>query len=150
MNRRSALCLLAPLALGAHVALKAAEPGVEIEKAILALEDQWLDAEKQHKPALAAPLMANSYASTGPDAKLEDKAQTLADMEDRHYTSSTYEDMKASVFGKTAIVRGAWRGAGTEKSGKAFKEHFRFTDTWVEMSGGKWVCVASQYTIVPE
>jgi ketosteroid isomerase-like protein len=94
--------------------------------------------------------MANSYISTGPDASLEDKAQTLADIRDRHYTSSVFEDMKASVFGKTAIVRGVWRGTGTDKSGQAFKEHFRFTDTWVEMSSGKWVCVASQYAIVPE
>jgi ketosteroid isomerase-like protein len=150
MNRRSALSLAALVALGVSTSLQATEPNSDSEKAVLALEDQWLEAEKQHQTRVAVPLLAKSYVSTGPDAKLEDKTQTLADMEARHYAAAEYEDMKAAVFGETAIVRGVYRGTGTEKDGKQFKERLRFTDTWIKMAGGKWLCIASQYTVVPE
>ena len=43
-----------------------------------------------------------------------------------------------------AVAIGGFRATGTDASGKAFNETGRFTDTWMEMPGGKWLCVASQ------
>ncbi|MBV9914614.1 MAG: nuclear transport factor 2 family protein, partial [Sinobacteraceae bacterium] len=116
---------------------------------VLALEDEWLEADKQHNPERAASLLADSYMSTSPAGKLESRSKVLADISDRHYTTGEYEDMRAAAYGNTAIVRGIFKGSGTEKDGKAFKEQLRFTDTWIKLNGDKWSCVATQYTTVP-
>jgi len=112
------------------------------EKAVAALENQWLQADKTNNPDLAAPLMADKYISTAADGTIEDKAQTLADARARKYTSAEYEDLKVTIFGDTAIATGAFKGKGTD-SGKPFDEHLRWTDTWVRMPSGKWQCVAT-------
>jgi ketosteroid isomerase-like protein len=138
-------CLLAALALGAFTGAQAQQGGGETEKAVVALEYQWLDADKTNNPDLAVALLADKYVSTDADGKLADKAKTEAQAKARKYTSAVYEDVKATAFGDTVIVTGGYRGKGTE-DGKPFAEHLRWTDTWVKMPGGKWQCVATQYT----
>jgi ketosteroid isomerase-like protein len=53
-----------------------------------------------------------------------------------------------TVFGKTAIATGGFKGKGTGSDGKPFDDHSRWTDTWVKMPDGKWQCVASQDTLI--
>jgi ketosteroid isomerase-like protein len=116
----------------------------EIEKAITALENQWLQSQKTNNPDIVAPLLADKFVSTEADGKVSNKAQMLADAKTRKYSSAEYEDVKVTVFGDTAIATGGFKGKGTDASGKPFDEHARWTDTWVKMPGGKWQCVASQ------
>ena len=52
-------------------------------------------------------------------------------------------DVKVKVYGKTAIATGEWTAKGTDENGKVVDTHERWTDTWIEMPGGKWQCVAS-------
>jgi hypothetical protein len=125
-----------------------AQKGGDIEKGLMALEDQWLQADKTNNPELLAPLIADKYLSTTSEGKFEDKAKVLAETKSRKYTSAAYEDMKVTVFGDTAIVRGTYKGSGTETSGKPFDERLRWTDTWIKMPNGKWQVIASQYTAV--
>lgn len=117
------------------------------EKAVIALENQWLESENKNKPDLAAPLFADKYIATGPDGTLEDKAQTLADAKARTWTSSEYEDVKAQAYGDVVIVTGGYKGKGTDV-GKPFAEHLRWTDTWIKMPDGQWQLVASHYSAV--
>jgi len=135
------------LSLGAATWSQAQQTSGGSEKAVAALENQWLQADKTNNPDLAAPLMADKYISTAADGTIEDKAQTLADARARKYTSAEYEDLKVTIFGDTAIATGAFKGKGTD-SGKPFDEHLRWTDTWVRMPGGKWQCVATHYSTV--
>lgn len=116
----------------------------EIEKAITALENQWLQSQKTNNPDIVAPLLADKFVSTEADGKVSNKAQMLADAKTRKYSSAEYEDVKVTVFGDTAIATGGFKGKGTDASGKPFDEHARWTDTWVKMPSGKWQCVASQ------
>jgi hypothetical protein len=136
------------LALGLAMSAPAQQSGSESEKAVLALENMWLQSEKVNNPDLVTSIFSDRYVATGPDGKLEDKRQTLADAKARKWSSSEYEDVKVRVFGDTAIVTGGYKGTGTEASGKPFDEHLRWTDTWVRMPGSKWLLVASHYSAV--
>lgn len=109
----------------------------------MALENQWLQAQKTNSPDLVAPLLADKFVNTGVDGKVTDKAQTLADQKARKYASAEYDNVHVSVFGNTAIATGEYKGTGTDAAGKSFDEHERWTDTWVKMPDEKWQCVAT-------
>jgi uncharacterized protein (TIGR02246 family) len=140
-------CAFAALALVVAGASQAQQAG-DVEKAVAALENQWLQSQKTNNPDLVAPLLADKFVSTGSDGKVENKAEAVAEAKARKYTSADYENVKVTVFGDTAIAIGAFKGEGTEASGKPFKEHERWTDTWVKMPDGKWQCVATQGTMI--
>ena len=140
-------CAFAALALVVAGASQAQQAG-DVEKAVAALENQWLQSQKTNNPDLVAPLLADKFVSTGSDGKVENKAEAVAEAKARKYTSADYENVKVTVFGDTAIAIGAFKGEGTEASGKPFKERERWTDTWVKMPDGKWQCVATQGTMI--
>jgi ketosteroid isomerase-like protein len=137
------LCLFGLFLIGSPAMSMAQQPSGEIEKAITALENQWLQSQKTNNPDIIAPLLADKFVSTEADGKVSNKAQMLADAKTRKYSSAEYEDVKVTVFGDTAIATGGFKGKGIA-SGKPFEEHARWTDTWVKMPSGKWQCVASQ------
>ena len=113
------------------------------EKAVAALEQQWLQSQKTNNPDLLAPLLADKFVITGSDGKVRTKTESLAEEKATKYVSAEYEDMKVTVFGDTAIATSVFNAKGTDESGKPFDWHERWTDTWVKMPSGKWQCVAS-------
>ena len=113
------------------------------EKAVAALEQQWLQSQKTNNPDLLAPLLADKFVITGSDGKVRTKTESLAEEKATKYVSAEYEDMKVTVFGDTAIATIVVNAKGTDESGKPFDRHQRWTDTWVKMPRGKWQCVAS-------
>jgi ketosteroid isomerase-like protein len=136
-------CLVGLLAIGSTARSQAQTTG-GTEKAVAALEEQWLQSQKTNNPDLVAPLLADKFVSTGTDGKVMNKAETLADAKATKYVSAEYEDVKVTVFGDTAIATGGFKGKGTDASGKPMDVHERWTDTWVKMPNGKWQCVATQ------
>jgi hypothetical protein len=131
------------LSLGSVSVSQAQQTGGATEKAVLALENQWLQSQKTNNPDLVAPLLANKIVSTGSAGEVTNKAQMLAEAKARKYANAEYEDVKVTVFGNTAIATGGFKGSGTDASGKSFNDHDRWTDTWVKMPDGKWQCVAT-------
>jgi hypothetical protein len=139
-------CLLTIPALLCTGLSQAQEAGSDNEKAVVALEYVWLKADQTNNVDLAAPYFADKYVATGIDGKQSNKADTIADGRVRKYSSAGYEDVKAIGYGDSVvIVTGGYTGKGTD-SGKPFSEHWRWTDTWVKMPGGKWQCVATHYS----
>jgi ketosteroid isomerase-like protein len=136
-------CLVGLLALGSASRSQAQTAG-GTEKAVAALEEQWLQSQKTNNPDLVAPLLADKFVSTGVDGKVMNKAEALADAKATKYVSAKYEDVKVTAFGDTAIATGGFKGKGTDASGKPMDVHERWTDTWVKMPNGKWQCVATQ------
>jgi ketosteroid isomerase-like protein len=134
-------CLLAALSL---VSVAWSQTGGGTEKAVAALEQQWLQGQKTNNPDLIAPLLADKIVVTEADGKVHDKAGTLAFYKKTKWDSAEYTEVKVTVFGHTAIATGGFKGKGTDESGKPFDVHERWTDTWVKMPDGKWQCVASQ------
>jgi len=135
--------LLGLLSLGSAASLQAQQTSGGTEKAIAALENQWLQSQKTNNPDLVAPLLADKFVSTGADGKVTNKAQTLADAKASKFVSAENENVQVTVFGDTAIATGLWVGKGTDEKGKPLDAHDRWTDTWVKMPSGKWQCVAT-------
>src|SRR5262250_1539899 len=142
MKRTWMWCLIGLLSLGSAAWSQAQTTG-GTEKAVAALEQQWLQAQKTNNPDLLAPLLADKVVVTEADGKVSGKAETLATYKKTHWDSAEYTDVKVTVFGDTAIATGGFKGKGTDAMGKAFDDNERWTDTWMKMPSGKWQCVAS-------
>ena len=136
--------LLGLLSLGGTVWSQSMQQTAPIEKAVMALEKQWLQSQKTNNPDLIAPLLADKFVYTSSDGKMTGKAVMLADAKATKWTSVEYEDVQIRVFGDTAIATGGFKGKGTDSAGKPIDHHSRYTDTWVKTPDGKWQCVASQ------
>jgi ketosteroid isomerase-like protein len=143
MKKKSIRCLLALLSL---VGIAGSQTGGGTEKAVAALEQQWLQGQNTNNPDLVAPLLADKIVVTEADGKVSDKAGTLAFHKNTKWDSAEYDDVKVTVFGDTAIATGGFKGKGTDATGKPFDNNERWTDTWMRMPSGKWQCVASQAT----
>ena len=148
MKNAQVWCLFGLLSLGGAAWSQAQQTGGGTEKAVAALENQWLQSQKTNNPELVAPLLADKFVSTNSDGKVMSRAQMLADAKATKWTSAEYENVQVTVFGDTAIATGGFTGKGTDPSGKPIDEHSRWTDTWVKMPNGKWQCVASQDSTV--
>jgi ketosteroid isomerase-like protein len=64
------------------------------------------------------------------------------------WSSADYTDLKVTVFGHTAIVTGTFIGKRTNAADKPLDVRVRFTDTWVKMANGKWLCVATHDSLL--
>lgn len=142
MTRTWLWCLIGLLSLGNVARLQAQQTG-GTEKAVAALEEQWLQSQTTNNPNLVAPLLADKFVDMGRDGKLIGKTEMLANSKATRYASIEYEDLKIMVFGDTAIATGRVEAKATDASGKPLDIHERWTDTWVKMPKGKWQCVAS-------
>jgi len=71
MKKASIWCLLALLSL---VSDAGSQTGAGTEKAVAALEQQWLEGQKTNNPNLVAPLLADKIVVTEADGKVNDKA----------------------------------------------------------------------------
>ena len=140
-------CLVGLLSLG-NAALSQAQAAGGTEKAVAALEQQWLQSQKTNNPDLVAPLLADKFVNTGSDGKVMNKAEALADAKATKYDSADYEDVKVTAFGDAAIATGGFKAKGTDASGKPLDVHERWTDTWVKMPNGKWQCVATHGSMI--
>ncbi len=142
MKKTLMWCLIGLLSLGSAARSQAQQTGAT-EKAVAALEEQWLQSQKTNNPDLVAPLLADKFVNTSIEGKVSNKAETLANAKATKYVSADYEDVKVTVFGDTAIATGVFKATGTDASGKPMDTHERWTDTWVKMPSGKWQCVAT-------
>jgi ketosteroid isomerase-like protein len=113
------------------------------DKAVAALEEQWLQSQKTNNPDLVAPLLADNFTSTSSDGKVYSKAEFLATQKSIKWRSAETNDVKVTVFGDTAIAIGSEKLKGADASGKTLDLNERWTDTWVKMPSGKWQCVAT-------
>jgi ketosteroid isomerase-like protein len=118
------------------------------EKAVAALEEQWVQSQKTNNPDLIAPHLADGFVSTSSDGKMTSKAEFLAQQKSIKWSSAENVGVKVAVFGNTAIATGGEKLKGADASGKALDLNERWTDTWVKMPGGKWQCVASHQSAI--
>jgi len=77
MKKTWMLCLTGLLAV-ASAAWSQAQQAGGTEKAVVALEQQWLQGQKTNNPDLVAPLLADKILVTEADGKVLDKDGTLA------------------------------------------------------------------------
>jgi hypothetical protein len=92
MKRTWMWCLICLLSFGT-VAWSQAQSNGGTEKAVAALEQQWLQSQKTNNPDLVAPLLADKFIGTGADGTLTDKSQSLANAK-----ASKYESMESKML----------------------------------------------------
>ena len=91
--RTLAWCIAALLlfALPASAQKESAAGGTE--KAVAALEQQWLKAQQTSNPDLLAPLLADGFTDTSSDGKVFGKTEALAAIKGSKYDTAEYTDV---------------------------------------------------------
>ncbi len=143
MKRTLVWCAVALMSLMVAVEAKDDKMGGGTEKAIAALEQQWVDAAKANNTDALAPLLSDKFVNTDSDGKVTGKVETLARTKASKWETDQISDVKVTVFKDTAIATGSWTGKGKDEKGQAVDAHERWTDTWIKAADGKWQCVAS-------
>ncbi len=141
----STVLLVVGLLLGLPVF---AQSHSEIENKIIALENAWNMAQKEHDIKALDAMLADSFVNTEADGSFSNKAQFLTDSKDTAYKYDVVAMSDVSVFtysnATAAVVVGVYHLVGSHK-GKPFEVRGRYTDTWMSLNG-KWQCVASAST----
>jgi len=139
------ICFLS-LVLAAAVPVQAEQPKADSDAAISqtlqAMEQAWLDAEKNNDAAAFEQIVADDWIAVNPDGKSQTKAERAAEIKAAHISSATMGDMKVRVFGDTAVVTGT-DDEITMTDGKKSSDHYVWTDVFLKRNG-KWLAVASQ------
>lgn len=119
-----------------------ADSDAAISQTLQAMEQAWLNAEKNHDAAAFEKLVADDWIAITPDGKSQTKAERAAEIKASDIDSATLGDMKVRVFGDTAVVTGT-DDETTTVNGKKSSDHYVWTDVFVKRKG-KWLAVASQ------
>ena len=104
------------LSFGSAALSQDSTAGNGTEKAIAALEQQWLQSQKTNDPGLVAPLLADKFVNTARDGKVTSKAESLAAAKATKYEAVAYDDVKVATFGRAAIATGDFKARGTDAS----------------------------------
>src|SRR5215468_2913049 len=106
------LCLFG-MAISANAIYAQSAANAGTEKAVMALEQKWLQSQKNNDTALLEPLLADNIADTSTEGKLmTGKAAVVKDAKGVKWSSAEYTDMKVTVHGNAAIVTGIFNGKG--------------------------------------
>ena len=113
------------------------------ESKLVALENAWNQAQKNHDANALDSLVSDNFVYTDYDGTVMDKARFLEDIKDPNFHPELIANDHVQVhsYDGAAVVFGTYHAKGTYK-GKAFDHYGRFTDTWIQ-TGDKWQCVAS-------
>jgi len=145
------ICSLS-LLLSVVVLVEAKQPKADSDAAISqtlqAMEQAWLNAEKNHDAAAFEKLVADDWIAISPDGKSQTKAERAAEIKTADITSAMQGDMNVRIFGDTAVVTGT-DDEITLKDGKKSNGHYVWTDVFVKRNG-KWLAVASQTAQIPQ
>lgn len=121
----------------------------DVASAILHLEQQWAAAQRDGKPDVVAPMLADDFITIGTDGKLTGKRELLAHLDRGDWEQNEISEVKVIVHGETAVATGLWTGKGMMGNRK-IDLHERWTDTWVKSATGQWQCLASQQTEIKQ
>ncbi len=136
------VCLVTVLSCLPSSAQSGEKKKMTITQEIAVLEQSWAAAQKANDVSTIDALLAENYIEVLPDGSLMNKSQVLEDARKSKYESIELRDIKVTSFGDTAIVIGTFDAKHADKDGKLLHDHERFVDTWRQMPGGKWQCIA--------
>lgn len=115
------------------------------ERILLGLETQLTEAIASHKDVFLQNLFDDTYHGVTPSGSVVDKAKWLELLKTNNpYVIFNIEDVKATIYGTTAIVTG--RLVGKSKSGSIIGQS-RFLHVFIKRND-QWKIVEEQSTLV--
>ena len=131
--------------------IASASPGATTEAALRAQADAWDAAIVRKDRTAIAANMSESFLQIASDGRTADKAAFLEGITSDKLVIAPYtvEECRVRWYGETALVTGRTDMHGSW-DGKAFRSHYRFTDTYVREADGKWRVVNVQTTEIRE
>jgi hypothetical protein len=143
MKMRLVLCFVLLSSL-----LMAQGPASTDASRLIALENAWNQAQLHHDSKAVSGLVSEEFVYTDYDGTVLNKAQFLADLQDKDYRATLIANDEARVisYPNVAIVVGTYHTKGTYKR-QPFEHYGRFTDTWMYLNS-KWQCVASHTNLI--
>lgn len=124
----------------------------QIAATIRGQEKKWQAAIKNGNVDVIEELLADDFVGTSSNGRTASKSTMLATLRRDKNTYQTARVSGMSVRSPSpgvAVVTGVATETGLTADGKKFRASRRFTDTWVER-GGRWKCVASHTTELPD
>ena len=127
----------------------AAQDTTATQRALYRLEDQWAQGVVHRDAAAVRRLVAPGWVYSD-ESGVMTREQGIASFTGGPdtVTSAGNEQMRAIVYGNTAVVIGILTMRGHNAQGE-FVHRYRYTDTWLKRSG-RWQCIASQDYLLPE
>jgi hypothetical protein len=114
----------------------------DAEQTVMKLTHAWLEAEERVDRATLRRIIADDFQGTGPRGNTVLKDDVIPEEGSQGGLSLNVRDVKARVFGETAVVT----GSGVKKSGE--KGELRFTVIYTRR-GDSWLMVAGHLSAVP-
>jgi ketosteroid isomerase-like protein len=136
----------------APIARRGKEPAMAetaVERTLFALEEDWTRALVRRDVATFDRLLALQFVYTENDQVMtkDELIRAVVSGPDT-VESAGNEDMRAYVYGNTAVVTGWLVMRGRGASGP-FNRRFRYTDTWLYRDG-RWRVIAAHDYLVPD
>ena len=126
----------------AQTTAKAADQSSDTEQVVLKLTRDWLDAEERNDRATLQRIIADDFQGTAARGNTVFKDDVIPNAGSDGGLAISASDMKARVFGDTAVVT----ARGVQKSGE--KRELRFTVIFAKR-GDRWQMVAGHLSAVP-
>jgi len=114
----------------------------DAEQAVVKLTHEWLAAEERVDRATLRRIIADDFQGTGPRGTTVFKDDVIPEEGSQGGLSVSVRDVKARVFGETAVAT----GGGVQKSGE--QRELRFTVIFTKR-GDSWQMVAGHLSAVP-
>ena len=149
MKKLVTFAAISCLMVAACTSVLAQSPSKDDAGRIIALEHAWNRAIEAKDTKALDRLLAPSFVAVDIDGSLTRKGEFLASIKAPSYqpAEAFYEDIRAEIYGDTAVTVGIFRIRETQK-GKHITQRQRFVDTWIRR-GETWQCVASQVVLIP-
>lgn len=127
----------------------AAQQG-KTEQELMQIERDWCAANVKADKAAVGRIVSDDLTAISSVGKIQTKAEMIADLKPGALTSCQADMMKVRVYGDTAIVTGRNTVSGVDDKKVAFSNRqVMWTDTFMKRDG-KWLCIATQSSRVPQ
>ena len=109
-----------------------------IQQQLMQLQRAEDDAEKKKDIAALNSLLSDDFLFTAPNGVISDKKKLIEDVKNGGPASDetiSYDDVRAHVYGTTAVVNYLLIVKGGDKDRNDFTNHYRNTVVWVKQQG---------------
>ena len=109
-----------------------------IEQELMRLQRAADEAEDKKDLAALDRLLTDDYIFTAPGGAVTDKKKLIEEVKNgvpEEGQTISYEDVKANVYGKAAVVNYRLIVKGRDKDGKDYISRYRNTVVWVKQQG---------------